>query len=966
MDRPSITADQMVSRQIAALGKLCPESTALSRGGHRLTFRELNRKADLFAEYLGQCGVLPGATVAIILERSFEWIIAALGIMRAAAAYVPLDPTWPDSRLCYAVKDSHASILVSRSELSDRLQIGIPCIDPYRDAATIDGSSTSSMGRTVAPETLAYVIYTSGSTGVPKGVEITHANLAHLTRWHRDAFHLTPKDRVSHLAGVGFDAAGWEIWPNLCAGAAVILVDEAVRWSPELIQQWIIRERVTVSFVPTIHATPLMSMQWPGNAELRCLLTGGDVLQQSPPPGLPFAVVNNYGPTECTVVSTSGLVGSGGHQTPSIGCPVDGASLYLLDELGRPVPDGTPGEIYIGGNGVGRGYRNLDASTAKCFLPDRFSPVPSARMFRTGDRAARLPNGEIQFLGRLDRQVKIRGYRIELDEIGTVLSRHPGVAFATAMAAFSKGGDAILVGYVLPKKDVSKPTTHELQTYLLNWLPDYMVPSTIVELQSLPLTANGKLDFTALSQLRGLHQPVGLALAPPLSPIAGELLTIVRQLLENEAVTAEDNFFLAGGHSLLGMQLLVRIQSVFGVTMTLQELYEAQTVDCLAVFVEKALTESRLTTIWKEVLALKSVGPSDDFSSLGGNPQLVASLCQRISTEFGQKITIADIDGSPTIRRQAELMWGRVGTKHSLPSGVVALRPGGTRNRIFWMHYLGARLASAIKDDQPFFSVSLTAHDVELLGEAPGLKTIATHLLQKLRATQPAGPYILGGYCVGGVLAYEIACQLQAAAEEVRLLVMVDPPNPSCNATRSTIAERWAYLRYLIRRAEWLGPRASIIHFLERLMKRFPRSWGLRLDNPEAHISQELIESAVFSYRPGEYGGRALLFLPSEPRPHVKPFLGWQTVGRSNLQTHYVGAYHRELMDPENAHDIAEVIALQLEAIDGQIKDGEPVRAGASPADGRAGACRSPAGATEQRIWTLGLVDPRLGQASQS
>ena len=472
----------MVTRQIAALSKLCPGSTALSQSGHSLTFRELNRRADLFAEYLGRCGVSPGGTVAIILERSFEWIIAALGIMRAAAAYVPLDPTWPDSRLCYAVKDSHASILVSRSELSDRLQIGIPCIDPFRDAAIIDSSSASSMARTIAPDCLAYVIYTSGSTGVPKGVEITHANLAHLTRWHRRAFHLTTKDRVTHLAGLGFDAAVWEVWPNLCAGAAVVLADEAVRWSPELIQQWIICERVTVSFVPTIHAVPLMSMQWPENTELRYLLTGGDELQQSPPPGLPFAVVNNYGPTECTVVSTSGLVGTGGHQTPSIGRPVDGVSLYLLDELGKTVPDGTPGEIYISGDGVGRGYRNLDASTVQFFLPDRFSPVPSARMFRTGDRAIRLPNGEIQFLGRFDRQIKIRGHRIELDEIGTVLSRHPGVAFATAMAVFSKRGEASLVGYVLPQKDISKPTAHELQTYLLNWLPDYMVPSMIVEL----------------------------------------------------------------------------------------------------------------------------------------------------------------------------------------------------------------------------------------------------------------------------------------------------------------------------------------------------------------------------------------------------------------------------------------------------------------------------------------------------
>jgi amino acid adenylation domain-containing protein len=699
------------------------------------------------------------------------------------------------------------------------------------------------MGRTVAPDSLAYVIYTSGSTGVPKGVEITHGNLAHLIRWHRHAFHITPKDRVTHLAGLGFDAAAWEIWPNLCAGAAVILADEEVRLSPELIHQWIIRERVTVSFVPTIHAAPLMRMQWPADTELRCLLTGGDALQLSPPQGLPFALVNNYGPTECTVVTTSGLVEPGEHQTPSIGRPIDGASLYLLDELGEPVPDGTPGEIYIGGDGVGRGYRNLNASTAQCFLPDPFSPVPSARMFRTGDRAARLPNGEIQFLGRFDRQIKIRGNRIELDEIGTVLSRHPGVAFATAMAASSKDGEARLVGYVLLQKDAGKPTTQELQTYLLNWLPDYMVPSTIVELQSLPLSANGKLDVTALSQIGDLHRPDGLASALPLSPIAGKLLTIVRQVLENEAVTAGDNFFLAGGHSLLSMQLLVRIQDTFGVTMTLQQMYEAQTVDHLALLVEEALS-------------------------------------------------------------------------HSLPSGVVALRPGGTRYRMFWIHHLGARLASAIRDDQPFFCVSLTAHDVELLGEAPGLESIAACLLQKVRATQPTGPYIIGGFCLGAVLAYELASQLQAAVGAVRLLVLVDPPNPSHDPADGTIADRWAYFRYSIKKARWLGPRKSINYILQRLRNSILSFWRRRLNTPEGHTPQELIKSAVFSYSPREYGGRVLLFLPSESNPHVKSFLGWQTVAPSKLQTHYVGTHHREMMDPESARDIADAIALQLEAID--------------------------------------------------
>ena len=581
---------ESVCEQIGALSDVCPELIALSADGQVLTYRQLNQKADLFANYLSACGVLPGGSVAICLERSFEWVIAALGIMRAGAAYVPLDPTWPDLRLSYAVKDSGATVLVSRSVTLSRLQADVHGVGPRRDEAAIAGSRGSSR-RNITPDRLAYIIYTSGSTGVPKGVEITHDNLSHLTRWHKHAFNITWKDRVTHLAGLGFDAAAWEIWPNLSAGATILLADEEVRSSPELLQQWMIRERVTVAFVPTVHAAPLMSMQWPMNTKLRYLLTGGDTLQKLPPAGLPFQVVNNYGPTECSVVSTSGLVVPAGDGVPSIGLPIDATSIYVLDELGRTVPDGTPGEIYIGGGGVGRGYRNLSALTAQFFLPDRFSKAPGARMFRTGDRAIRLPNGELRFLGRRDRQIKIRGYRVELDEIGAVISRHPCVAFATVTASTSEQGEVTLVGYVQSAKNSIEPTVDELQTYLLDSLPAYMVPSQFVRLDALPVSPNGKIDFALLPPAEEL-EPLGRKAAIPItSPIEERLLIMVRQLLESDEVTADEDFFLAGGHSLLAMQLLTRLQNAFGVKLSLHQLFESPTVSELAVIVEQKLLD---------------------------------------------------------------------------------------------------------------------------------------------------------------------------------------------------------------------------------------------------------------------------------------------------------------------------------------------------------------------------------------
>ena len=657
-----------VTEHISGLRHEYPHSVALSYGDQQLTYEELDCRADKFAGYLLQHGAVAGDTVAICMERSFDWIVAALAIMRGGAAYVPLDPVWPDSRLRFAVNDSGATILVARAPLLDRLQVQARGLDPCRDALAIAGAPPATCA-SVEPESLAYLIYTSGTTGLPKGVEITHANLSHLLRWHRAAFKVTPQDRASHLAGLGFDAAVWEIWSHLSAGATLCLANDEVRSSPELLRQWIVRERVTIAFVPTVHATALLAMEWPATSALRVLLTGGDALRRSPEVRLPFEVVNNYGPTECTVVATSTVLRPGSAGMPPIGRPITGSSVYLLDEHGNQVPDGTAGEIYIGGDGVGRGYRNLPESTERSFLPDPFRGMAGARMYRTGDRGVRRPDGEIEFRGRLDRQTKIRGQRVELDEIVSVLTQHPSIDFATAITNLSELGENQIVAYVLPKETATVPTADELQSHLLGSLPDYMIPAIFVRLHALPVSANGKLDLTALPLPTDTNRLERRVLKTRATPMEKELLAMARQLLKNDALRAEDNFFLAGGHSLLGMQLLLRLRRAFGVELSVRQLFEAPTVERLALLGETVLREQRLVAIWTDLLGRDRIGLDDNFFDLGGRRELVSVLRERIAAEFEQNVSIDELLKNPTVRQQAQL------TRGSLAKPV--LQPGG-------------------------------------------------------------------------------------------------------------------------------------------------------------------------------------------------------------------------------------------------------------------------------------------------
>jgi amino acid adenylation domain-containing protein len=848
------------------------------------------------------------------MERSFDWIIAALGIMRASAAYMPLDATWPESRLHFAVTDSGATAFVGREHLLERLDLSVHGIDPARDAAAI-AASPESLPASIDSGSLAYLIYTSGSTGTPKGVEITHANLAHLIRWHCEAFRVTRHDRASHLAGLGFDAAGWEIWPYLSAGATICLAADEVRSSPELIQQWMMRVGITIGFVPTVHATPLMRMRWPATTALRLLLTGGDALLHGPAAKLPFDVVNNYGPTEATVVATSCVLNPGAYGPPPIGRAIAGAAVYLLDDSGQPVPDGTPGEIYIGGDGVGRGYRNLPDSTACSFVRDPFSAVPGPRMYRTGDRGVRRPDGDIEFRGRLDRQTKIRGQRVELDEISSVLASHPSIDFATVTAKATESGDNQLVAYVLPKENVSTLAAPELQKHLSDSLPDYMVPSLFVRLKAIPLSSNGKLDLKMLPKPITANLLKQRTLGIATTPVEKKLLATMRALIENDAVEIEDNYLLAGGHSLLGMQLITRIRNLFGVDLSLRQLYEAPTIERLAVIVQLQLNQKLLLAIWTDLLGRDQIGWDDDFFAVGGNAELAPVLQERIVKRFGRAIPIEQLLQNHTIRQQAELVLNFVKVKAALPPGVIPLQPNGINDSFFWVQNLNIGLAKAMGESQPFLFVGYTEEDFASLDRAPSLQSIAACLVRKIMSVQPSGPYALGGFSLGGTLAFEIASQLRSSGHEISLLVLVDPPNPSYLGPRNPLTPKLSNPGYLLRRAKRLGLRVSLRYFRDFLKIRYTRLFRAGANAPELRVAHELIEAAGARYHAQEYTGKSLLLMATEHPPDVDFLAGWKQVFTGDLEVLHVNGHHRDLMVEPTVQSVADVIVSHLNKI---------------------------------------------------
>jgi amino acid adenylation domain-containing protein len=511
--------------------------------------------------------------------------------MKAGGAYLPIDVSYPSERRALLLREAQAPLAIM-SEGRDPRIAGVRSVLLHLEAAAIAANPDTAPEVQVSPDDLAYVIFTSGSTGKPKGVEVTHRALINLIDWHCRAFALTSTDRTSQVSGLAFDAAVWEIWPVLTVGGSLHFCSDEARLSPELLQDWLVSQEISVSFAPTVLAHELIGMEYPLSTRLRFLLTGADTLTRFPPPGLPFRLVNNYGPTEFAVVATSGVVGPSTNCSglPSIGRPIDNTRIYILDANLEPVSHGETGELFLSGPSLARGYRLRPDLTAARFLPNPFSGIAGDRMYRTGDIVKLLDDGQIAFLGRADDQIKIRGFRIEPGEVSSVLDTHEGVRVSTVVAVEAANGDKRLVAYIVAK-GAQSPSAADLRSHLERQLPEWMIPSVFVPLKELPLTANGKLDRAALPHPDVVRDLSTTADDSAETLIQKSIAAIVCGVLGFDDVGVDENFFAIGGHSLMGAQVIARIRDTFGVQLSLRDLFIAPTISTLANRTEELLLE---------------------------------------------------------------------------------------------------------------------------------------------------------------------------------------------------------------------------------------------------------------------------------------------------------------------------------------------------------------------------------------
>ena len=573
-----------------------PKAIAVADEAEELTYGELNRRANQLAHRLRAQGVGPEATVGILTERSVEMLVGLLGVLKAGAACVPLDPEYPRKRLDFMVSDSGLQVLVTQSRLKDKLHaagLTVVCLDD--DWPEIEQSPADNPSAEVTAENLAYVIYTSGSTGRAKAVSLLHRGLCNRLVSGQNIYRLTEADRVLHKASFSFDASLWEIFWPLTVGARLVLARPGGQRDSGYLAQLIARQHISVAhFVPSMLDVFLQEPEVRQCLDLKRVYCGGEVLPVEFPRRffalLPGAdLYNQYGPTETSVNVTYWKCQRDAEpRSIPLGRPFANTQLYILDKYQQPVPVGVGGELYIGGDGLSRGYFGRPELTAERFIPHPFSDTPGARLYRTGDLCRYLPDGAVEFLGRVDHQVKVRGFRVELGEIEAALAQHPEVREAVALAQEERPGALRINAYVIAPRGATA-TGGELRDYLKEHVPDYMVPSAVMVLAEFPLTPNGKVDRRALLTVNQEQPDSGLNHVAPRTPIEQVLVSLWEEVLGATQVGIGDDFFDLGGHSLLATQLISRVRVAFQVEIALRELFESPTVETLAATVEEAL-----------------------------------------------------------------------------------------------------------------------------------------------------------------------------------------------------------------------------------------------------------------------------------------------------------------------------------------------------------------------------------------
>ncbi len=598
VEYPTTTKEQCIHQLFEAQVERTPDAVAVVFEDQQLTYWELNNRANQLAHYLRSLGVKPEVLVGICVERSLEMVIGLLGILKAGGAYLPLDPNYPKQRLAYMLQDAQLSVLLTQQPLLEQIpehQSQVVCLDT--DWTFINQESQENPVNQTTTENLAYLIYTSGSTGTPKGVMIQHCSLVNYTVAACLEYEIKARDRILQFASISFDAAAEEIFPCLVQGATLVLRTEEMLSSILTFLQQSLELGLTILDLPTAFWHQLTAANLVLPKTLRLVIIGGEralpeLLQtwRQQVNSQQVRLINSYGPTETTIVATiCDLSQAIADRKLPIGKAIPNIQTYILDSYLQPVPVGVPGELYIGGLGVARGYLNRPELTAQKFIPNPFRGSRGDRedqssnskcLYQTGDLARYLPDGNIEYLGRIDNQVKIRGFRIELQEIEAVLSQHPQIRETVVVAHENVHGDRRLVAYVVGEQQLTLSVS-ELRHFLKEKLPEYMIPAVFLQLAALPLTPNGKVDRNALPAPDTVRPELEKAFIAPQTTVEKQLAVIWTQVLGLEKVGINDNFFELGGDSILSLQIISKA-NLAGLHLTPKQLFQHQTIAKLA------------------------------------------------------------------------------------------------------------------------------------------------------------------------------------------------------------------------------------------------------------------------------------------------------------------------------------------------------------------------------------------------
>jgi amino acid adenylation domain-containing protein len=688
--------------------ELTPDAVAVVFESHYLTYQELNQRSNCLAHHLKGLGVGPEVLVGLCIERSIEMVVAILAILKAGGAYLPLDPVYPQERLAFMLTDTQAPVLLTQKHLLTKFNHDshLVCIDT--DWQKISQNQQENPITEIQSENLAYVIYTSGSTGRPKGVQIPHKALSNFLIAMKQSPGITEEDTLLAVTNVSFDIAALEVFLPLIVGARLVIANRGIASDGIRLLATLTDSKATI-----MQATPatwqlLLAAGWDSNYQLK-ILCGGEALAgqlANQLLGRSNSLWNMYGPTETTIWSAASLIKTF-NSTVAISGAIANTQLYILDQYNQLVPVGVPGELCIGGKGLARGYFHRPDLTAEKFIPNPFSQEQGTRLYKTGDLVRYLNDGQIEYLGRLDHQIKIRGFRIEIGEVEAALSQYPNIQQAVVIAREDIAGNKRLVAYITLNQ--GSVATGELLHFLKAKLPEYMLPSFIVPLESLPLNSNGKVDRHRLP-------------APDTDKIERQSFTPPRDNLELQ-----------------------------------------------------------LAHIWEDILDVRPIGIADNFFNLGGHSLLVVRLMAQIHQQLGQKLPLTQLFQAPTIEQLANTL--RQPTERLPWSPVVAIQPNGSKQPFFCIPGGGGytfylyHLARYLGSDQPFYGLQARGLDGEQEPHTT-IEAIAAYNLEALRTIQPQGPYLLGGHSFGGLVAFEMALQLQKQGEEVALLALMDTLAP--------------------------------------------------------------------------------------------------------------------------------------------------------------------------------------------